>query len=89
MAKKPTRFGDQPARLLLKEQRYSMRLAALAINCPMPHTHRALRGDVRPHPILVERLCKLLNREPHELFTEEALARPYWSQPERGWDGVE
>lgn len=81
----PTRFGDQPARQLLKAERYSMREAALITGCPIPHTTRALRGDIRPHPLLIERLSNLLRREPSDLFTEEVLSRPYWSQPERGW----
>jgi transcriptional regulator with XRE-family HTH domain len=73
---KPTRFGQQPCRALLREKGWSILQAAQEIGVTYPQLHYAMNGTTRPRPDVRERLPELLGVPLEELFTPEAL-EPY------------
>ena len=72
-----SRFGDQPAKKALTEERWSQPRAAEKINVPFLHLRGALNGHVAPSKVVRDRLPALLGRPLSELFTAEALAATY------------
>ncbi|HZN70583.1 MAG TPA: helix-turn-helix transcriptional regulator [Micromonosporaceae bacterium] len=78
-----TRFGRQPARDVIFLKRWSVVGLAAELGVKHAHLNQAIRGRVRPAPRLRERLPELLGVPLEELFTAEALERPYGSLPDR------
>lgn len=73
-----TRYGRQPARIIILEQGLFIRKVAEAINETDTHLYKALSGVIVPSPNVRKRLPELLGRPLEELFTPEALEREYW-----------
>lgn len=72
-----SRFGVQPARQALTDERWTLRRAADQINVPLQHLRGAVNGHTAPSTPLRSRLPILLGRPLAELFTEDALAATY------------
>jgi transcriptional regulator with XRE-family HTH domain len=70
-------FGRQPALDLVLKRYWTMPDLAQEINVNKAHLYNALYGRTRPSDELRERLPRLLKRELTDLFTPEALAKPY------------
>jgi len=73
----PNRFGHQPARQALFDQRWSIARAATEIGVPVSHLGNCVYGKIVPSPGVRERLPRLLGVPLEELFTAEALAEEY------------
>ena len=71
-----TRFGEQPGRLILRRERWTIARAAREIDESYAHLLRSLRGVVRPSEQVRRRLPALVGRPVSDLFTPEALAEP-------------
>ncbi|MEU2986246.1 helix-turn-helix domain-containing protein [Micromonospora aurantiaca] len=78
---KSTRFGQQAAKRLLANERWSIAGAARNIGVGEQHLRNALDGRVRPRPEVVDGLSRLLGCEPAALFSEEVLSRPFGVLP--------
>lgn len=76
-----SRFGVQPAREKLREERWSLAKAAETLNIPPLHLRGAVMGRVVPSPALRDRLPALLGVPLSELFSSDALIATY--QPEQ------
>lgn len=72
-----SRFGAQPARQALVDERWSQPKAAERINVPHLHLRGALNGHVPPSQVVRDRLPALLGRPLTELFTPDSLAATY------------
>ena len=72
-----SRFGVQPARQALIDNRWTIRLAAERINVPPLHLRNAVLGHTVPSGALRDRLPVLLGRPLSKLFTAESLAAEY------------
>lgn len=67
----------QPARAVLDAQRYTNRQAAAAIDVEYVHFASAIKGVIRPHQAIRERLPELLGVPLADLFDAERLEKPY------------
>ena len=77
-----SRFGLQPARRALYDERWSIARAAEQINVPPRHLAGAVYGSIPPSQPVRDRLPILLHQPLSALFTEDALAATY--QPQTG-----
>lgn len=68
----------QPARALLRDQRYTTRQAAVAIDVEPGHLASVLAGHIRPHPVVRERLPELLGVPLEDLFDADRIDKPYF-----------
>jgi len=74
-----SRFGVQPARQVLVDERWTQPGAADQINVPRLHLRGAVNGHVPPSQVVRDRLPALLGKPLSQLFTEESLAAKYRS----------
>jgi len=72
-----TRWGEQPARMALRRERYSIPLAARIIGVPETHLRNTVLGCTRPSPVVRRELPKLLGVPLTDLFTDEVLEKEY------------
>lgn len=72
-----SRYGPQPAREALREERWSISAAARRIGVEDSHLRHAVNGRTVPSPFVRESLSVLLNKSVEDLFTPEALAAEY------------
>lgn len=72
-----SRFGVQPARQALVDERWTQPRAAEQINVPPLHLRNAVNGHVPPSQVVRDRLPALLGKPLSELFTSEALAATF------------
>lgn len=70
----PTRFGDQPARFVMRQRKIYHHVAAAYVGCPVHHVYNVVRGVIAPSPLIRERLPRLLGLAEEECFTPAALA---------------
>lgn len=83
-----TKFGRQPVRVLLHEQRWSVAAAARHLGLPYAHLSNCVNGRIAPSKVAKSALVGLLGRPEELLFTPHALAacshgpRPH-RRPER------
>ena len=68
-----TRFGNQPALVLLRRDRWSVAAAARELRVPYRDLYRAVRGVSSPRAEIRNGLGALLERPEGELFTDDAL----------------
>jgi hypothetical protein len=71
-----TKYGEQPARDVLRKQGRSVAGTSRAIGIGHGHFRQALAGRVRPSMELRDKLPAWLGVPLHELFTERALRPP-------------
>lgn len=72
-----SRFGMQPARKSLADQRWSIAKAAAQLGVEDLHLGSTLYGRTAPSQIVRDRLPALLGVPLPDLFTAEALAATY------------
>ncbi|GIJ75994.1 hypothetical protein SAMN05443287_106199 [Micromonospora phaseoli] len=72
-----SKFGHQPARLLLRRRGYKLKDLAEQIGVPEMHFRRALAGHIRPRPEIISDLPAVVGLPLTKLFTEVVLAKPY------------
>ncbi|WP_328651330.1 hypothetical protein OG598_25020 [Micromonospora sp. NBC_00330] len=70
-------WGRQPALNLLRQERWTIPLAAEEIGVSEWHLKNVVYGRTRPMEQVKIGLSRLAGRPVTELFTEEVLARPY------------
>ncbi|WP_334559357.1 helix-turn-helix domain-containing protein [Micromonospora sp. CPCC 205561] len=73
----PSRFGPQPARLLLRRRGYILRDLAEQLGVGERHFLNVLAGYTRPRPEVIKDLPSLVGIPLTKLFTEEVLAKPH------------
>jgi hypothetical protein len=73
---KPTRFGPQPVREIIRKGKYSISMVAEMVGVREAHFVPALYGRIRPNMTVRERLPKVLGVPIEQLFTAEALSAP-------------
>lgn len=78
-----TRFGDQPALLVIYDRGLTIRQVAEKVSesageqVAYFNLYKCLRGQVAIHPTLREHLPKALGLSETECFTADALAAPF------------
>lgn len=72
-----SKYGEQPVREVLADERWTLTSAAQQIGVTRDHLRKASLGVYRPSWKVRDELPKLVNRPLEELFTAEALTRPY------------
>lgn len=72
-----SKFGHQPARLLLRRRGYILRDLAEQLGVGERHFLDVLGGYVRPRPEIIKDLPALVGIPLSKLFTEEVLSKPY------------
>ena len=82
-----SRFGQQPARLLLRRRGYSLKGLAEEIGVPESHFRKAVGGYIRPRPEIVARLPRIVGIPIDRLFDERVLARPF-DPSKNPWRGI-
>ncbi|MEV7329577.1 hypothetical protein [Micromonospora sp. NPDC093244] len=83
----PSRFGDQPARLLLRRRGYILKDLSEKIGVPERHFLDALAGRIRPRPEVINDLPALVGIPVTKLFTEQVRAKPY-DASKNPWRGL-
>lgn len=68
-----TRFGAQPVFGVICDRRVSIRQIALKTHTPYHMIYRAVHGIVRPHPVVVIRICEYLDLTPEDAFEKHML----------------
>jgi hypothetical protein len=84
MARKNTRFGEQPIRGILRRRHWNLRLIAYETGVGYSHLINSVNGVTRPSPDLQQKLSKFLDLPVEKLFTQEALAVEYREGQARG-----
>jgi transcriptional regulator with XRE-family HTH domain len=74
------RFGPQPLRGVLARKGVTLANLARLNDIPYAHMIMIARGRTRPSPAACERLPKFLGVPLEELFSSDALAKPYDGQ---------
>jgi hypothetical protein len=82
-----SKFGRQPARMALRRERYTIKLAAEIIGVPESHLRIAVGGYARPMDAVREKLPVLVGVPLEDLFTPDALAKPY-DASKNAWVGI-
>ena len=72
-----SKFGRQPARVALRRERYTIKLAAELIGVPESHLRIALGGYARPMDAVREKLPIPVGVPLEQLFTPAAIEKPY------------
>lgn len=72
-----TNTGTQPGWQVLRDQARTIAGVARLIPVTPAHLKNALSGLTTPRPEVVERLPQILDVPLEQLFTEEALSRPF------------
>jgi len=79
-AKGGSRFGMQPIRQRMEEERWNCKLLADRMGVPYHHLYLAIIGRTPPSPHLREALPPILGVPLSVLFTPESLASEFQSQ---------
>jgi hypothetical protein len=79
-AKGGSRFGMQPIRQRMEEERWNCKLLADRAGVPYHHLYLAIIGRTPPSPHLREALPPILGIRLSALFTPESLASDFQSQ---------
>lgn len=72
-----TKFGEQPAKGIIRKRGTSVANVAVEIGVNHSHLNGALNGYVRPNEVVRERLPKLLGKRLDELFNPDVLAEEF------------
>lgn len=72
----PNRWGLQPARAVLTQERWTVAAAADKIGVDRQHLMHALHGLIVPNPVVRRRLPELLGRPIEDLFTQAVINTP-------------
>lgn len=82
-----SRFGHQPARVLLRRRGHSLRQLAEQIGVSEKHFRDSVLGYTRPRPEVVAQLPALVSVPLEKLFTDEVLAKPF-DPSKNPWRGI-
>jgi transcriptional regulator with XRE-family HTH domain len=77
MARRNTRFGEQPIRGIVRRRHWNLRLIAYETGVAYSHLVNAANGITAPSPELRQKLSEFLALPVEKLFTQEALADEY------------
>jgi len=77
MARKNTRFGEQPIRGVVRKRHWNLRLIAYETGVAYSHLINAANGITPPSPQLRRTLSAFLDLPIEKLFTADALAAKY------------
>jgi transcriptional regulator with XRE-family HTH domain len=84
MARRNTRFGEQPIRGIVRRRHWNLRLVAYETGVAYSHLVNAANGITAPSPELRQKLSDFLDLPIEKLFTQEALAVEYHEGQARG-----
>ena len=72
-----SRYGPQPARVLLRKRGYSLKGLAEEIGVPEGHFRKVINGHTRPRPEILAELPRIVGIPATRLFSELMLAKDY------------
>jgi transcriptional regulator with XRE-family HTH domain len=84
MARRNSRFGEQPIRGIVRRRHWNLRLIAYETGVAYSHLVNAANGITAPSPELRQKLSEFLDLPVEKLFTREALAVEYHESQARG-----
>jgi transcriptional regulator with XRE-family HTH domain len=84
MARKNTRFGEQPVWAVVRRRHWNLRLIAYETGVGYNHLLNAVNGVTAPSPELREKLSEFLDLPVEKLFSRESLAATYSEGRARG-----
>ena len=77
MARKTTRFGEQPIRGVVRRRHWDLRLIAYETGVAYSHLINAANGITAPSPDLRQKLSEFLDLPVERLFTQQSLTAQY------------
>ena len=84
MARKNTRFGEQPVWTVVRRRHWNLRLIAYETGVGYSHLINSANGVTRPSQDLQQKLSQFFDLPVERLFTQEALAVEYHEGQARG-----
>jgi transcriptional regulator with XRE-family HTH domain len=84
MARKKTRFGEQPIRSIVRRRHWNLKLIAYETGVAYSHLINAANGITPPSPQLRKKLSEFLGLPVEKLFSTDALAATYSEGRARG-----
>jgi transcriptional regulator with XRE-family HTH domain len=84
MARKNTRFGEQPIRSIVRRRHWNLKLIAYETGVAYGHLINAANGITPPSPQLRTKLSEFLGLPVEKLFSNDALAATYSEGRARG-----
>ena len=84
MARKSTRFGEQPIRGIVRRRHWNLKLIAYETGVAYSHLINAANGITPPSPRLREKLSEFLGLPVEKLFSADALTATYSEGRARG-----
>lgn len=84
MARKNSRFGEQPIRDVVRRRHWNLRMIAYEAGVGYCHLINSANGVTRPSRDLQHKLSNLFDLPVEKLFTQEALAAEYPEGRARG-----